>query len=173
MSRIVSLNKINRLVKDSYTSFIKRKRSRVRKEKVIDKSLVLKKPDFRIKKRKKKTNIRFTNTSSQFNYLKKNTRLGSVKSNISHKISKKVKNKENNSESLSMHHLLKIKRKRTKKAFSHLTNFYETLNKKKGGYNGTIKYKVMPRKINNYKSCLLYTSPSPRDGLLSRMPSSA
>ena len=26
---------------------------------------------------------------------------------------------------------------------------------------------------NGYKSCLLYTSPSPRDGLLSRMPSSA
>ena len=25
----------------------------------------------------------------------------------------------------------------------------------------------------NYKTCLLYTSPSPRDGLLSRMPSSA
>ena len=25
----------------------------------------------------------------------------------------------------------------------------------------------------NYKDCLLYTSPSPRDGLLSRMPSSA
>ena len=25
----------------------------------------------------------------------------------------------------------------------------------------------------NYASCLLYTSPSPRDGLLSRMPSSA
>ena len=26
---------------------------------------------------------------------------------------------------------------------------------------------------NDYKVCLLYTSPSPRDGLLSRMPSSA
>ena len=26
---------------------------------------------------------------------------------------------------------------------------------------------------NLYKDCLLYTSPSPRDGLLSRMPSSA
>ena len=26
---------------------------------------------------------------------------------------------------------------------------------------------------DNYKACLLYTSPSPRDGLLSRMPSSA
>ena len=26
---------------------------------------------------------------------------------------------------------------------------------------------------NQYKDCLLYTSPSPRDGLLSRMPSSA
>ena len=28
-------------------------------------------------------------------------------------------------------------------------------------------------KINHPNSCLLYTSPSPRDGLLSRMPSSA
>ena len=27
--------------------------------------------------------------------------------------------------------------------------------------------------INDFLSCLLYTSPSPRDGLLSRMPSSA
>ena len=27
--------------------------------------------------------------------------------------------------------------------------------------------------VENIKSCLLYTSPSPRDGLLSRMPSSA
>ena len=27
--------------------------------------------------------------------------------------------------------------------------------------------------INDYGVCLLYTSPSPRDGLLSRMPSSA
>ena len=26
---------------------------------------------------------------------------------------------------------------------------------------------------NDYMTCLLYTSPSPRDGLLSRMPSSA
>ena len=30
-----------------------------------------------------------------------------------------------------------------------------------------------PRKINGPSDCLLYTSPSPRDGLLSRMPSSA
>ena len=28
-------------------------------------------------------------------------------------------------------------------------------------------------RLDFYKSCLLYTSPSPRDGLLSRMPSSA
>ena len=27
--------------------------------------------------------------------------------------------------------------------------------------------------LDEYNSCLLYTSPSPRDGLLSRMPSSA
>ena len=31
----------------------------------------------------------------------------------------------------------------------------------------------MNRKLNNNIDCLLYTSPSPRDGLLSRMPSSA
>ena len=31
----------------------------------------------------------------------------------------------------------------------------------------------MSEMFPNYRSCLLYTSPSPRDGLLSRMPSSA
>ena len=29
------------------------------------------------------------------------------------------------------------------------------------------------QEINKFEGCLLYTSPSPRDGLLSRMPSSA
>ena len=32
--------------------------------------------------------------------------------------------------------------------------------------------RVLKRR-DKYKTCLLYTSPSPRDGLLSRMPSSA
>ena len=32
---------------------------------------------------------------------------------------------------------------------------------------------ITQRDIENYGTCLLYTSPSPRDGLLSRMPSSA
>ena len=32
---------------------------------------------------------------------------------------------------------------------------------------------VGPGKEGNLMTCLLYTSPSPRDGLLSRMPSSA
>ena len=32
---------------------------------------------------------------------------------------------------------------------------------------------VGPNKVKVIKVCLLYTSPSPRDGLLSRMPSSA
>ena len=35
-----------------------------------------------------------------------------------------------------------------------------------------IKFYVNAEKNENY-DCLLYTSPSPRDGLLSRMPSSA
>ena len=33
--------------------------------------------------------------------------------------------------------------------------------------------RMLPRPISICKVCLLYTSPSPRDGLLSRMPSSA
>ena len=34
-------------------------------------------------------------------------------------------------------------------------------------------YSVHPIEVANILTCLLYTSPSPRDGLLSRMPSSA
>ena len=38
----------------------------------------------------------------------------------------------------------------------------------------TSKKKASPKKAETApKTCLLYTSPSPRDGLLSRMPSSA
>ena len=33
--------------------------------------------------------------------------------------------------------------------------------------------KLYPLEVRSVASCLLYTSPSPRDGLLSRMPSSA
>eukprot|EP01016_Furgasonia_blochmanni_P050844 TRINITY_DN791_c0_g1_i2.p1 TRINITY_DN791_c0_g1~~TRINITY_DN791_c0_g1_i2.p1 ORF type:complete len:192 (+),score=18.91 TRINITY_DN791_c0_g1_i2:65-640(+) len=38
---------------------------------------------------------------------------------------------------------------------------------------GTSLVSQAVQKVGDYKSCLLYTSPSPRDGLLSRMPSSA
>ena len=36
-----------------------------------------------------------------------------------------------------------------------------------------IKFKIEPSNVDEDSVCLLYTSPSPRDGLLSRMPSSA
>ena len=35
------------------------------------------------------------------------------------------------------------------------------------------EHKPVESTVNKAKPCLLYTSPSPRDGLLSRMPSSA
>ena len=41
------------------------------------------------------------------------------------------------------------------------------------GENGAGKSTLMNILFGLYKPCLLYTSPSPRDGLLSRMPSSA
>ena len=40
-------------------------------------------------------------------------------------------------------------------------------------YKNLIDHKVIFFRNQNLKPCLLYTSPSPRDGLLSRMPSSA
>ena len=40
-------------------------------------------------------------------------------------------------------------------------------------YNGYTKSAKINATKANHKTCLLYTSPSPRDGLLSRMPSSA
>ena len=36
-----------------------------------------------------------------------------------------------------------------------------------------ITFEEIEKKTGKKESCLLYTSPSPRDGLLSRMPSSA
>ena len=56
------------------------------------------------------------------------------------------------------------------------TKFYETLSIV--GTDFTLMTQLLPqysRKelLKKYKVCLLYTSPSPRDGLLSRMPSSA
>ena len=50
---------------------------------------------------------------------------------------------------------------------------------KTDGFNddvGIVRYRYMNqwwRESDMYDYCLLYTSPSPRDGLLSRMPSSA
>ena len=38
--------------------------------------------------------------------------------------------------------------------------------------NQKVSYYLVPSE-DPHQSCLLYTSPSPRDGLLSRMPSSA
>ena len=40
-----------------------------------------------------------------------------------------------------------------------------------GNYQGLAR--VMAGEYNQYPNCLLYTSPSPRDATLSRMPSSA
>ena len=54
--------------------------------------------------------------------------------------------------------------KKQKGALPNLTNVVD---------NFTAEQKKILGKSGNIYSCLLYTSPSPRDGLLSRMPSSA
>ena len=57
------------------------------------------------------------------------------------------------------------------------TNVEITLTKK-GNITAKIKSEILKKnnqslQLELYNNCLLYTSPSPRDGLLSRMPSSA
>ena len=44
---------------------------------------------------------------------------------------------------------------------------------KKAGIPGEEQWLTVFRNLDDLNTCLLYTSPSPRDGLLSRMPSSA
>ena len=43
----------------------------------------------------------------------------------------------------------------------------------KGGFDWSKQFRKSARIVGDVIGCLLYTSPSPRDGLLSRMPSSA
>ena len=44
----------------------------------------------------------------------------------------------------------------------------------KGDFDNKTEYEMSPiEQAGKYKDCLLYTSPSPRDATLSRMPSSA
>ena len=49
----------------------------------------------------------------------------------------------------------------------------KNLCKKLGDPQKKLKYISVVGTNGKYSTCLLYTSPSPRDGLLSRMPSSA
>ena len=60
--------------------------------------------------------------------------------------------------------------------FSYINDLLKNSDLKKNifVYEVSSKKKIILVSIkNNLKTCLLYTSPSPRDGLLSRMPSSA
>ena len=50
---------------------------------------------------------------------------------------------------------------------------YTSLQAFVGLQTGVETNQVTPSNVHQYITCLLYTSPSPRDGLLSRMPSSA
>ena len=52
---------------------------------------------------------------------------------------------------------------------NEMTNVYTNMNA--NVHRGT--YVLSSETTSMYEDCLLYTSPSPRDGLLSRMPSSA
>ena len=62
--------------------------------------------------------------------------------------------------------LLNLKSKKTGVLSTHTIRFWEKQFKQ-------IKPKIFNGNRRYYDDCLLYTSPSPRDGLLSRMPSSA
>ena len=54
----------------------------------------------------------------------------------------------------------------------HLQTYVDNLNRALRDYPFLQTF-TLEQLLCNLESCLLYTSPSPRDGLLSRMPSSA
>ena len=58
----------------------------------------------------------------------------------------------------------------TRRAHAKLNVFLRVLGARDDGYHD-IETVILPLELHDV--CLLYTSPSPRDGLLSRMPSSA
>ena len=51
--------------------------------------------------------------------------------------------------------------------------FYNPNPEKKEGHRNLRRFDYLKENIENLKTCLLYTSPSPRDAESSRMPSSA
>ena len=59
---------------------------------------------------------------------------------------------------------------RNSRDFFISSSYFEAIKNKNGKLKTVTKYNSKNEKVD---SCLLYTSPSPRDGLLSRMPSSA
>ena len=61
----------------------------------------------------------------------------------------------------------------SRKALEVITNFNDYSNFIPGCTRATLISRELPIEIGRLEFCLLYTSPSPRDGLLSRMPSSA
>ena len=92
---------------------------------------------------------------------------------ISNKYNLKVKelieiNNINNADSIKIGQKLTIRKKNTINSEK-----YETTENKKNNDLIELDKKIYGPLIIQSKSCLLYTSPSPRDGLLSRMPSSA
>ena len=64
--------------------------------------------------------------------------------------------------------------------FDHFENFFDEYDNVRSSLTANFPFYNIVKKENNkfdievaLAGCLLYTSPSPRDGLLSRMPSSA
>ena len=66
-----------------------------------------------------------------------------------------------------------LKTQSTKAEPAHLLRITGIVEKGQSLYEIFKRHGFDPRELFHVKDCLLYTSPSPRDGLLSRMPSSA
>ena len=69
-----------------------------------------------------------------------------------------------------------LERLRDDEGAAEEVTWYEVDSKTHGSvavYSSQEKYESYKSKLEEYRNCLLYTSPSPRDWTISRMPSSA
>lgn len=145
MARISSLHRINRLIGDSYASFMRRHRNRQKAKNGLNESLVLRAPKFAgIGNSRKPTREKRRGRS----------KLGGFKSCVSlHKVklgekSRAGKQIQRRSENLANVNRQKGKKRRKGKQalFGHLKDFYETLGEERTKTRNMVGFKMKARK---------------------------
>lgn len=154
MSRISSLQKINRMVKDSYSSFVTRKKAKKNSKTNLNDSLFLSPKNF---KKKKSPKFLINNKSKK---KKEIININYIKSCISLKNIKLINDKENRKQKNrceKREHIFLKSRKKRKKSFKHFSDFTKSIPKRNKitlFFDTLLKPKLKTRKNLNLKNSM-------------------